>query len=108
MSSMSWLFTAVTEPRASADKLIKDHRERLAFEQHQQAERRRQELSEQSSSLNTPPERIRLWEKVHGLRLPRDPSHPVLDVVAAATGLTLTQVREEQQSRGADQTATPA
>jgi hypothetical protein len=33
------------------------------------------------------------------LRLPDDPMHPVLDVIAIDTRLTLAQVREEQRAR---------
>jgi hypothetical protein len=42
---------------------------------------------------------------MHGLPLPRDPNHNLLDVIAVATDLELAQVREEQQLR---RTATPA
>ncbi len=104
---MSWPFRAAPA-HASADAVLKDHRERLALEQREKAERRSHELSEQSSSLNTPETRIRMWERVHGLSLPRDPSHPVLDVIAAATRLTLDEVREEQRLRTAYRTVAAA
>jgi hypothetical protein len=81
--------------------MVMDYRSRLALEQFQAEERRRQALAEQSSSLNAPDVRIRAWEKAHGLRLPDDPSHPVLRVVAQATRLALDQVLEEQQQRAA-------
>ncbi len=86
-------------------ELVRTHAERLALEEHERAQRRRHELAEQRSELNPPDVRIRAWEKVHGLRLPGDPSHPVLDVIAIATGLTLAQVQEEQRARGALRTA---
>jgi hypothetical protein len=38
---------------------------------------------------------------VHHLRLPSDPKHPVLDVIAIATQLTLDDVLEEQRARSA-------
>jgi hypothetical protein len=99
MSSMSWFFANGTESRPSPGELIKDHRARLAIEERERAETRRLELEEQRSSLNTPEVRIRTWEKVHGLRMPSDASHPILDVIAVGTRLTLAEVREEQHAR---------
>ena len=83
----------------SAQELVRTHAERLAFEEHERAQRRQLEVAEQHSDLNPPDVRIRMWEKVHALRLPDDPGHPVLDVIATATRLTLAQVREEQRAR---------
>jgi hypothetical protein len=62
-------------------------------------EQRQFGLSEQASLNNSPSVRIRAWEKVHKLRMPGDPQHRVLRVIAAATGLTAEQVREEQLAR---------
>ena len=73
--------------------------ERAAREAAERAEKRRLELAEQRSADNPPSVRIRVWEKVHALRLPRDPEHPILYVVATGTGLTLAQVRDEQRTR---------
>ena len=75
--------------------------ERFAQEEHEREERRRRELAEQRSDANTPDVRIRAWERLHGLRMPSDPAHPVLDVIAVSTRLTLAQVREEQAARAA-------
>lgn len=72
---------------------------RIAREQAEEAERARRERIEQSSDLNTPEIRIRAWERLHRLVLPRGPAHPVLGVIAKATHLTLEQVREEQRRR---------
>jgi hypothetical protein len=80
-------------------ELIRTHAERLALEELERAQRRRLELAEQRSDPNAPDVRIRAWEKVHALRLPGDPSHPVLDVIAIATGLTLAPIQEEQRAR---------
>jgi hypothetical protein len=82
-----------------ATEFVRTHAERLALDEHERAQRRRLELAEQRSDLNPPDVRIRAWEKVHALRLPDDPRHPVLNVIAIATGLTLAQVREEQGAR---------
>src|SRR5215470_14912116 len=75
--------------------------ERLAREEYERAEKRRQELAEQRSDLNPPDVRIRTWERIHALRLPSDPAHPILDVIAISTRLTLEEVREEQRTRAA-------
>ena len=55
--------------------------------------------------MNPPDVRIRTWEKVHGLRMPTDPMHPILDVIAVGTRLTLAQVQEEQRTRVAERAA---
>ena len=81
--------------------------ERIAREEYERAEKRRQELAEQRSELNPPEVRIRTWERIHQLRMPTDPAHPILDVIAVSTRLTLEEVREEQRmraARGASQT----
>jgi hypothetical protein len=99
---MTELKTSVPHPTT---EIIRSHAERLALEASERAQRRRLDLAEQRSELNPPDVRIRVWEKLHGLRLPQDPGHPVLDVVAINTGLTLTQVRAEQRGRVAQRTA---
>jgi hypothetical protein len=75
--------------------------ERLAREEYERAEKRRQELAEQRSELNPPDVRIRTWERIHQLRMPSDPAHRILDVIAVSTRLTLEEVREEQRARAA-------
>jgi hypothetical protein len=88
-------------PPTSVRDLTKTGTERLALEQEERAERRRLDLAEQRSDLNPPEVRIRTWEKIHGLRLPSDPDHPIVDVIAVSTRLTLEEVRKEQQVRAA-------
>ena len=80
-------------------ELASDYRVRLAEERAEADERRRVELLDLSSTAKAPEARIRAWERAHGLTLPRDASHPVLNSVAATTRLTLDQVREEQRRR---------
>jgi len=89
----------MTLPRTG--DLIKTAAERLTHEEYERAEKRRQELAEQRSDLNPPDVRIRMWEKVHQLRLPSDPTHPILEVIAVTTRLTLAEVMEEQRTRAA-------
>jgi hypothetical protein len=78
---------------------VSDYRVRLVEERAEADERRRLELLDLSAATNAPDARIRAWERAHGLTLPRAESHPVLNSVAAATRLTLEQVREEQRRR---------
>lgn len=54
---------------------------------------------------NTPEMRIRVWERLHGLELPARAGHPLLEVVAKDTELSLQQVQEEQRQRTAARTA---
>jgi hypothetical protein len=76
-----------------------DFRARLVHQQAEAAERRRVDLAEQSSRLKTPEERIRIWERIHEVTLPKDPAHRLIDIIAANTGLTDVDVRDEQQRR---------
>lgn len=84
-----------------AHHVVQTPAERFAQEERERAEIRLRQLAEQRSDENPPDARIRTWEKLHGLRLPSDPAHPILDVIAVGTRLTLAQVREEQCARAA-------
>jgi hypothetical protein len=88
-----------------ASELVRTHAERIAHEAEDRLQKRQLELAEQCSSANSPDVRIRAWERLHALRLPNDPGHPVLRSVAIATGLTLAQVEEEQSVRRARRSA---
>jgi len=96
----------ISAPRPTTE-LIRTHAERMAHEAEERLQRRRLALAEQRSAANPPDVRIRAWEKVHALRLPGDARHPVLEVIAHGTGLTLEEVRQEQRARVA-QRATPS
>ena len=76
-----------------------DFRARLVHQQAEAAERRRLDLAEQSSRLKTAEERIRIWERIHEVTLPKDPAHRLIDIIAANTGLMAADVHEEQQRR---------
>jgi alpha-L-fucosidase len=84
---------------APSDNWMADHRARIAREESERLERKQRELLLQTSELGTPAERIRIWERRHGLMLPRDANHRLVKVVAHQTDLALDQVREEQQRR---------
>lgn len=84
---------------ASSGNWMTDHRARIALEASERLERKQRELLEQTADRNTPAERIRIWERRHGLSLPRDANHRLIGIVAHQTDLALDQVREEQQRR---------
>ena len=92
-------FARVFPTRFIADESLVEQRKRVADEHAKREEDRQAELVELSSTLNAPGERIRLWERLHKLPLPRDPNHNLLEVIAVATDLPLAQVREEQRLR---------
>jgi hypothetical protein len=84
---------------SAAEDPMMDFRARLEHQQAEAAERRRVDLAEQSSRLKTAEERIRIWERIHEVTLPRNPAHRLVDIIAANTGLTDADVRDEQQRR---------
>src|ERR1700742_314574 len=84
---------------ASAEDPMMDFRARLVHQQAEAAERRRMDLAEQSSRLKTAEERIRIWERIHEVNLPKDPAHRLIEIIATNTGLSSSDVREEQQRR---------
>lgn len=83
----------------SGEDPMMDFRARLVQSQAEAAERRRNDLAEQSSRLKTAEERIRIWERIHEVTLPRDPAHRLVEIIAANTGLTDADVLDEQQRR---------
>jgi hypothetical protein len=76
-------------------------RARLVHQQAEAAERRRQDIAVQSSRLKTSEERIRIWERIHEVNLPRDSAHQLVEIMATNTGLTDADVCDEQQRRAA-------
>ena len=92
-------------PQPGDDPMM-DFRARLIHQQAEAAERRRHDLAEQSSRLKTAEERIRIWERIHEVNLPRDAAHNLVEIIAANTGLTEADVRGEQERRAALRAAT--
>ena len=88
-------------PNRSDEEFVRDFRQRQADEEFERAERKRLQVADQRSELNDAKARIEAWEKVHALRLPASPTHPVLQVIAAATALKLEDVLDEQRQRSA-------
>lgn len=96
-----------SDRNSSATELLADHRERVAVEEEERAKQRTLQFEELRSEFNSASVRIRAWEKMHGLRLPASPDHPILDVIASATGVPLAALREEQQARRAKRVTSP-
>ncbi len=92
-------------PPSLRTDLTRTHAEMLAAQANARAAQRRVDLEELRSDLKSPEERVRAWERVHGLTLPLDPDHPILDVVAVKTRLTLQQVQDVQRNYAARRTA---
>lgn len=92
---------------SAADDPMLDYRTRLVQSQAEAAERRRMDLAEQCSRLKTAEERIRIWERIHEVTLPRDSEHRLLDIIAANTGLSTADIRDEQQRRATLRAAVP-
>jgi hypothetical protein len=81
---------------------IGDLAERRAQIEHQNQERaaeRQQQIALQSSPLSGAEERIRLWEKLHALNLPRSAQHKLLGVIAEQTNLSIQDILDAQQRR---------
>jgi hypothetical protein len=98
-----------SEPVPFAGEPAADFRARVLRQQKEAAEYRQRELVEQASILNPPDVRIRIWERLHEIRLPRDAKHRLIAVIAANTGLSVEQVLDEQRNRSKPPAApTPA
>jgi hypothetical protein len=83
----------------TTQEIITDYRTRLALADEARAQQRRLDLAEQCLESNPPETRIGTWEKLHGLRMPADPEHPILDVIADTTHLRLSDVHAVQAAR---------
>ena len=99
MSSMSWMVVTDTDKVRTKQEILTDYRTRLALEVEARAHRRRLDLAEQCLDSNPPEARIGTWEKLHGLRMPSDPEHPILAVIASSTKLRLCDVHAVQAAR---------
>jgi hypothetical protein len=76
-----------------------EYRRKIREAEHERAMLRAEELAAQISPTKHPGERIRIWERLHALRLPRSSGHVLVTVIATQTRLTLGQVHEEQRRR---------
>jgi hypothetical protein len=83
---------------------IADRRSLLEKEQQERMAERQQQIALQTSPLSSAEERVRLWEKLHELALPRSSTHKLLRVIAKQTELAMEQVLEIQRQRFAPPT----
>lgn len=93
------------EISSPGNALIGEHRDRILHEQAEAAQRRQRDLLEQTSMKHPAELRIRIWEQLHQMDLPRDPEHRLVPVIAAQTDLSVEQVGKEQRRRALRLTA---
>ncbi|HEY4212414.1 MAG TPA: hypothetical protein VGM84_13125 [Steroidobacteraceae bacterium] len=89
---------------SSGEAALREHRNRCLMEAQERAARLQLDREGLRAESKTPTVRIRAWEQFHGLRLPSDAAHPIVDVIATATGLTRAEVESEQHARTASST----
>ena len=78
-----------------------EHRRRVQEAEQERAALRADELASQASPTHNAEERIRIWERLHALRLPLTSNHVLVKVIATQTHLSVDQVHEEQRRRAA-------
>lgn len=76
-----------------------DRRAAIQREELQRLEARKEELASQSAPGNSPEQRIRIWERLHALSLPKSAAHKLVRVIASQTELSVQAVLEEQRRR---------
>jgi hypothetical protein len=79
--------------------LISEHRDRILHEQAEAAHQRQRDLLEQTSMKNPAKLRIRIWEKLHQMDLPREPGHHLIPVIAAQTEASSRSVASKNVAR---------
>jgi hypothetical protein len=86
---------------AAPPTTVAEQRRRVQEAELERAAVRATELAEQVSPMKDAEERIRIWERLHVLPLPRTSSHVLVRVIATQTCLSVDQVQEEQRRRAA-------
>jgi hypothetical protein len=87
------------DPTALLGQTADERRATALRMEEERQEARRSALAQQVSIHNTARERIDIWERLHALRLPSQPSHPLLKVIAKQTSLSVQEIVQEQQRR---------
>lgn len=85
--------------RSSDGMSAAERRAAIQAARENEAAARKIELAQLASATRTPAERIDSWERMHELRLPDSPEHPLVRVIATATALTMEEIRDEQHAR---------
>ena len=78
---------------------VGDRRAAVLRAEQERVEERRSKIDALTSPFAAPEERIRLWEELHGVRLPRTADHSLVRVIANRTALSVEQIHDEQQRR---------
>jgi hypothetical protein len=78
---------------------VAEHRLKVQQQDRERAALRASELAAQMSPVRAAAERIRIWERLHALRLPSTSAHALIAVVAKQTHLTVCEVQAEQRRR---------
>lgn len=86
------------QPRPAAE-LAAERRAQIALEQAARQADKDRSFARQRSMETAPEVRIALWESRHGLALPRDPNHPLMQVIADGTELDVAQIQDERRRR---------
>jgi len=76
-----------------------ERRAAILREVHDEALERQERLASQTSPLASPEERIRVWERLHALSLPKDSAHKLVRIIATQTDVSIAQVQDEQRRR---------
>ncbi len=76
-----------------------DHRARMELARLEARERREVDQREQRSPANSASDRVAIWERIHHVRMPKDPSHQILLLIAQQTELMLDDVLAVQRGR---------
>jgi len=92
------VYASDPQPRPAAE-LAAERREQFTLQQAALQADKDRNLARQRSIETPPATRIALWESRHGLALPRDPKHPLMQIIAENTDLDVTQVLAEHQRR---------
>ena len=76
-----------------------DRHAAIQREELERATLRQERLASQRSHLNSPEERIQIWERLHALALPRSSTHSLVRVIATQTDLSVAEVQQVQRRR---------
>ena len=78
---------------------MRDHRARMEVARLEARERRETARQAQRSTANSPADRIAIWERLHQVRMPADPQHQILLLIAQQTELLMADILEVQRGR---------
>lgn len=99
MASRSWTMSMMKVQTSQSAHSAAERRALLQQAQETVDAERRQQMAAQRSDASSPEDRIRLWERLHGLPLPPESDHKLLAIIAAQTKLSVAAVHEEQKRR---------